>query len=201
VPNAFGPFCFGLWFGLTAPLVLHVSMELMLLHVQTKNPSRNEIRLIRTYRFLFAPCAVLGILGVATVLGSLKEQFNFAFYGMLVGCAVYGLCFYLYRRWDRGERWSLGSDREIWMGRWELVRAGGRANYVLQHVIQGFVIGFIASVVVLVVEPRIGRVNFASVPSVLIILAACPLMLALYARWSWAVHEKQYHALRSPNAT
>ena len=198
---AFTGFSFGIWLGLTGPLALHVPIALLVRHTRHANPSRQEIVFIRVIRFLAAPLLMLGLLGVASVFGSTREQANFTALGMFVGLAAYGFFFFLYRRSSRGEVPKLLSDRELWLNQWEMVRAAGRKTFLWQHTLMGLLLGFCAALILFSVQPHVGGTNIGELPWILVVFAFFPLVTALYSRWTWNVSERQFHALRSSNRT
>ncbi|MDB5812147.1 MAG: hypothetical protein JWN94_4269 [Betaproteobacteria bacterium] len=199
--DGFAAFCFGIWFGLTGPLALHVSIVLLSQHARHANASRQEIVFIRVVRFIGTPLLMLGILGVASVFGFTREHANLGAIGMFVGLAAYGLLFYLYRKMSRGETPKLLSDREIWLNHWEMARAAGRKTFLLQHTLMGCLIGFFASLILYLVRPHVGGANIGEFPWILGVFAFFPLVIALYARWTWNVSEKQFYALRGDSST
>lgn len=76
-------FAFGMWFGATGPLVIHVMNSCL-------TGNRARIRLI------VIPVAVVGILGVAATFGA--HWTNTYTFGMLFGALIYALCVWLYLR-------------------------------------------------------------------------------------------------------
>ena len=199
--DGFTAFSFGIWFGLTGPLALHVSIALLSRHARHANPPRQEIVFIRILRFVGAPLLILGILGVAGVFGFAREDANLVSTGMFVGLATYGLFFFLYHRMSRGDAPKVLSDRDIWLNHWEMARAAGRKTFLFQHTLMGCLIGFFASLILYAVGPRVGDTNVGEFPWVLAVFAFFPLVVAFYARWTWNVSERQFHALRGDTST
>ena len=199
--DGFAAFGFGIWFGLTAPLVIHVVARFMSAHARHLNPSRQEIVFIRVWRFLGFPLLTLGLLGVASVVGQTRDYGNVSALGMLIGLAAYGLLFLLHRRMERRENPKVLSDRDIWLSRWEMVRAAGRNTFLMQHIVMGCTLGLSASLILYAVGPRVGSTNIGELPWVLAEFAFFPLVLALYALRTWNVSERMFHALRNDAST
>lgn len=198
---AFTGFCFGVWFGLTGPLIVHVPIALLMRHERRPNPSRQEIIFVRFVRFLAGPLTILGLLGVASVFGSARQQANFTALGMFVGLAAYGFFFFLYRRASRSAAPGELSDRELWLNRWEIVRAAGRPAYLWHNTIVGSLLGFLAFFILVSVQPRVGVTNVGELPWSLLVFVFFPGVGVFYAWWTWNVSEKQFRALRSSNGT
>lgn len=200
--DGYTAFGFGMWFGLTGPLALHVSIALLSKHAQHAEPSLQEIVFIRVLRFIGTPLLLLGMLGVAGVFGSApREHANLVSIGAFVGLASYGVFFFLYRRMSLVAAPKVLSERDIWLTHWEMTRAAGRKTFLAQHTIMGCVIGFFVSVILYTVGPRVGEFNVGDFPWVLGVFAFFPLVVFYYARWTWNVSERQFHALRGDIST
>ena len=199
--DAFAAFCFGVWFGITGPLAIHVLLAFLTSHARHPNSSREAVVFIRVLRFLFAPLLILGMLGVASVFGATKTQANPMAGGMLLGAAAYGLGLYLYRRYARQSQPAPLSDRDIWLSQWELIRAAGRRSFLMQNALSGIGLGVIASVLVALSGARIGEASLGAFPWVLVIFAFFPIAALLYARRNWEISERQFRAARGPGGT
>ena len=198
---ALAAFGFGIWFGLTGPLAIHVPVVLLTRHLRIAQPTRQQVIFIRTIRFLGAPLLIFGLFGVASVFGSTRQDANFAALGMFAGFAAYGLFYLLYRRASRGVDPTVLSDRDIWLNQWQMVRAAGRKTFLWQHTLMGLILGFFAAVLTAIVELRLGGTNIGELPWILVVFGFIPVASALYARWTWDVSERQFHALRGSNDT
>jgi len=199
--DAFTAFCFGLWFGLTGPLALHVSIVFLSRHERHAKPPPEEIVLVRVLRFVGAPLFILGIFGFAGVFGFAREQANLVSVGMFSGFAAYGVFFFLYRRMSRVQTSTARSDRDVWLDQWQMTKAAGRRTFLIQHTLMGCVIGFGASLMLYSIGPRVGDVNIGDFPWVLGAFALFPLVLVGYACWTWSVSERIFHELRGDTST
>lgn len=197
--TAFG---FGMWFGLTGPLALHVLIALLSRHEQHDKPLRQEIVFFRVLRFIATPLLMLGILGMAGVFGfAAREKANLVSMGMFGGMASYGVFFLLYRRMSRADAPKVLSERDIWLSNWETIRAAGRKTYLAQHVLIGCMFGLCASTLLYAIGPRVGNANIGEFPWVLGVFAFFPLVIVSYASWTWNVSERQFHVLRGNSST
>jgi len=199
--DAFAAFCFGVWFGITGPLAIHVPLALLISHSRQPNSSREAVVFIRVLRFLFAPLLILGILGVASAFGATRTQANPMAGGVLLGAAAYVWGLYLYRRYARPSQSASSSDRDIWLSRWGLVRAAGRRSFLVRNALTGAGLGVIASVLVALSGARIGEANLGAFPWVLLIFAFFPIVALLYARRNWEISERQFRAIRGTGGT
>jgi hypothetical protein len=193
--------CFGLWFGLTGPLVIHVPLSLLIRHERLAVPSKQDMIFTRFIRFLAMPLAMLGLLGVASVFGSMRMNANFTALGMLLGLAAYGFFFFLYRTVSNGVSPNLLSERELWLNRWEMNRAAGQQNFLWQSVFLGSLLGLFASLIVASINPRIAETNIGEAPWSLLVFAFFPVVSVLYAWWTWYISERMYRALQVQNDT
>jgi hypothetical protein len=80
----------GLWFGLTAPLAIHIAVVII-----TKNQATALSRIVR---FIAVPVALFGILGIAGVLGQRPESAIWSALGLFFGGGVYVVCAWLHYR-------------------------------------------------------------------------------------------------------
>ena len=103
--HAFGFFGLGLWFGLAGPLMVHVGIVVL-------DKARKDVltghkkAFVRFLQFVVYPVTILGLLGVASVIGQAPGSANFFSPGMLLGFAVYGSGFWLHRKYHGNLRKS-----------------------------------------------------------------------------------------------
>lgn len=97
--QAFGFFGLGLWLGITGPLALHWGISFSAKVSRIGKPIPPTIKALeRVTRFVMSPLLLVGVLGIASVIGQSHGSANFAAPGMFIGLAAYIAAAFLNRR-------------------------------------------------------------------------------------------------------
>ena len=87
----------GAWFGLTAPLAIHVGI--IVLERLRKAPSPSAIIVSRIIRFVICPLAMFGIFGLGSAMGvRCHANGDLVAYGLFGALALYLFTTFLYKR-------------------------------------------------------------------------------------------------------
>jgi Na+/H+-dicarboxylate symporter len=92
----------GLWFGITGPLLCHVGYILLSGGVGMGLLLSNTFR--RMIQYVVTPVVMIGILGIASLVGQSRVQAGLFSPAMLVGFAVYGIAAWMHHRDGNSDR-------------------------------------------------------------------------------------------------